>query len=53
MAFSDLLPPNHQDVMISPVKTVDSMTYDRPAIERWLLTNSTSPLTNMPLASKV
>ena len=44
--------PITQDVMHDPVKTVDGMTYDRPAIERWLTTNATSPLTNMPLASK-
>lgn len=38
--------------MHDPVKTVDGMTYDRPAIERWLMSNATSPLTNMSLASK-
>lgn len=44
--------PITQDIMQDPVKTVDGMTYDRPAIERWLSLNSTSPLTGLPLASK-
>jgi len=50
--------PNHylcpitQDIMNDPVKTVDGMTYDRPAIERWLAMRSTSPLTGLPLSSK-
>lgn len=29
------------------------MTYDRPAIEKWLSGNHTSPLTNLPLANKM
>lgn len=40
-----------QDIMHDPVKTVDGMTYDRPAIERWFTTHSTSPLTGLPLRS--
>lgn len=44
--------PITQDVMHDPVKTVDGMTYDRPAIERWFTSSSTSPLTGLPLASK-
>jgi len=60
--LADALPqgtiPHHffcpilQDVMIDPVKTVDGMTYDRPAIERWFTMSSTSPLTGLHLASK-
>ena len=45
--------PITQDVMHDPVKTADGMTYDRPAIERWLSTHATSPLTNIPLTSRV
>ena len=44
--------PITQDVMNDPVKTVDGMCYDRPAIERWFTMSSTSPLTGLPLASK-
>merc|ERR1719231_1767068 len=44
--------PITQDVMNDPVKTVDGMTYDRPAIERWLFHRSTAPLTGLPLSSK-
>ena len=43
--------PITQDVMADPVKTVDGMTYDRPAIERWLQIAQTSPLTGLPLPS--
>ena len=44
--------PITQDVMNDPVKTVDGMVYDRPAIERWFSMSATSPLTGLPLASK-
>ena len=44
--------PITQDVMMDPVKTVDGMTYDRPAIERWFSMSNTSPLTGLPLASR-
>jgi hypothetical protein len=44
--------PILQDVMVDPVKTVDDITYDRPAIQRWFKMRSTSPLTGLPLASK-
>jgi len=44
--------PITQDVMNDPVKTVDGMCYDRPAIERWFTTHSTSPLTGLPLTAK-
>jgi len=60
--LSDLLPagtiPHHflcpifQEIMADPVKTIDGHTYDRPAIERWFSSHSTSPLTGLPLASK-
>ena len=40
-----------QDIMVDPVKTVDGMVYDRPAIERWFQVSPTSPLTGLPLSS--
>lgn len=44
--------PITQDIMHDPVKTIDGMTYDRAAIERWFLEHSTSPLTGLPLNAK-
>lgn len=44
--------PITQDIMNDPVRTVDGMTYDRPAIERWFTISCTSPLTGLGLASK-
>lgn len=44
--------PITQDVMHDPVKTVDGMTYDRAAIERWFSVSGTSPLTGLQLSSK-
>ena len=41
-----------QDIMKDPVKTIDGMTYDRRAIERWFEEHDTSPLTGLSLASK-
>ena len=41
-----------QDIMRDPVKTIDGHTYDKPGILRWFETNSTSPLTGLPLPSK-
>lgn len=35
-----------------PVKTVDGHTYGRPAIETWLSTHDTSPMTNLRLENK-
>ena len=60
--LSEVLPsgtiPHHffcpimQDVMNDPVMTIDGMTYDRVAIERWFMDHSTSPLTGLALSSK-
>lgn len=44
--------PITQDIMQDPVKTVDGMTYDRPAIDRWLHQHTTSPLTGLPLSTR-
>ena len=42
-----------QDIMKNPVSTVDNFTYEKEAIERWLTNHDTSPLTGLPLQSKV
>ena len=51
------VPPNFlcpilQEVMTDPVLTVDGQTYERSAIEEWLKTHDTSPVTNLPLTLK-
>jgi hypothetical protein len=38
--------------MADPVVTCDGHTYERSAIEYWLQSNNTSPITNEPLSSK-
>ena len=38
--------------MHDPVKTMDGMTYDRAAIERWFAVSGSSPLTGLQLSSK-
>ncbi|XP_062092221.1 U-box domain-containing protein 35-like isoform X2 [Humulus lupulus] len=51
-------PPNHficpilKDVMSDPCAAADGYTYDRKAIEMWLQSNDTSPMTNLPLSTK-
>ena len=45
--------PILQDIMQDPVKTIDNHVYDRHAIQRWFIDHNTSPLTGLPLASKV
>jgi TPR repeat protein len=40
------------NLMVDPVMTSDNHIYDRSSIERWLLKNNTSPLTNDPLDNK-
>ena len=42
-----------QDIMKDPVKTIDGHTYDRSSIVRWFEENCTSPLTGLPLSTKV
>lgn len=48
----EFLCPIMYDVMESPVITADGHSYERSAIESWLSTHSTSPLTNAELANK-
>ena len=45
--------PISQMIMKDPVKTIDNQTYDKTQIERWFTINNTSPLTGLPLASKI
>ncbi|KAJ1257888.1 hypothetical protein BS78_10G030600 [Paspalum vaginatum] len=51
-------PPSHficpilQEVMFDPYVASDGYTYDRKAIELWLSTNNTSPMTNLRLPNK-
>lgn len=40
------------EVMTDPVSTVDGHTYERDAIERWLRTHDTSPMTGAKLMRK-
>ena len=41
-----------QEVMRDPVSTADGHTYERDAIERWLRTRRTSPMTGATLSSR-
>lgn len=50
---SSFLCPITQDVMTDPVMTADGHTYEREAIEHWLESHNTSPLTGLPLSSHV
>eukprot|EP00049_Salpingoeca_infusionum_P025418 m.19187 g.19187 ORF g.19187 m.19187 type:complete len:506 (+) comp7990_c0_seq2:215-1732(+) len=51
-APSDFCCPITGCLMRKPVTTVDGETYEKAAIRQWLRRNSTSPLTNLELASK-
>ena len=44
--------PITTELMRDPCIATDGHTYERQAIETWLLTNDTSPMTNMPLPDK-
>lgn len=52
-------PPNHficpilKEIMEEPCVAGDGYTYDRRAIELWLDGNDTSPMTNLPLHTKI
>lgn len=47
-----MCPITHQ-LMVNPVVLTDGATYEKSAIERWLLTNENSPKTGQALSSKV
>ena len=49
----ELLCPITLTLMHDPVTTVDGMTYERYAIETWLQTHHTSPLTGEALPVKL
>ena len=49
---SSLLCPITEQLMTDPVFTMDGQTYERCAIEAWLKTNDTSPVTGKRLPSK-
>lgn len=49
---SEFLCPISYDIMEEPVMTADGHSYDRKAIERWLQSNNTSPITNEQLTHK-
>ena len=40
------------EIMRDPVMCTDGHTYDRAAIESWLVTHNTSPLTNAALPNR-
>ncbi|KAK9808675.1 hypothetical protein WJX72_001764 [[Myrmecia] bisecta] len=44
--------PLTQEIMTDPVAATDGHTYQRSAIEAWLATHDTSPVTHEPLKSK-
>ena len=44
--------PITQDVLVDPVSTADGQTYSRAAIERWLASHRTSPVSNEVLAHR-
>jgi hypothetical protein len=45
--------PISQDIMDDPVVLSDGQSYEKRAILTWLQTNSTSPVTNLPISSQV
>lgn len=55
--YNDKIPedfycPITQEIFVDPVMADDGNTYERAAIESWLLKHDTSPLTNVKLNSK-
>jgi len=44
--------PITQDIMQDPVVAADGHTYERVALEVWLINHNTSPMTNQPLPHK-
>ena len=51
-SFSTLCCPITNELMSDPVATADGQPYEREAIEEWLQTHDTSPLTNERLPNK-
>jgi len=50
---AEFLCPILKTRMVDPVCTADGHTFERKAIEEWLLSHNTSPLTGLRLATKV
>jgi len=48
---TDFICPITTEIMSDPVMAADGHAYDRYAIERWLATKSTSPLTGEELGN--
>ena len=49
---NDFLCPITQEIFINPVMIDDGNTYEKDAIEEWLKSHNTSPLTGSELSSK-
>ena len=48
----DLLCPITNEIFFEPVLTCDGQSYEKKAIEQWLLKFNTSPVTNLALDTK-
>ena len=48
----ELICPISGEIFVDPVMTCDGHTYERLAIEAWLIKHKTSPITNMNLENK-
>ena len=51
-APSQFICPITHEIMTDPVTTADGHAYERAAIEQWLRTNDTSPLTGARLPNR-
>jgi len=49
---SEFVCPISHEIMLDPVITNDGKIYERKAIEKWLETHNTSPITNLVLQNK-
>merc|ERR1712036_155349 len=49
----DFLCPINKEVMANPVFAADGYTYEKEAIEKWLVRSDKSPMTNLPLDDMV
>ena len=50
---ADFICPITTEIMVEPVVAADGQSYERTAIERWLATKSTSPLTGGELERSI
>ena len=53
LGIMNFMCPITHSLMIDPVILIDGHTYERKAIERWLINHETSPKTNLPLVNKI